>query len=208
MSNGSVRMFYGWFTVLGLVVGGLVVLGYYKDEYREWKDYQRKFIKEEIRRASTPQQKMMAEHIPVEVRQILLPELGRVDRCTTCHLAVEDPSYAFALSRLSGQDLEHTVMGVFRQVQRPTYDDGAREQVRAGFEARLAGFKLLFVPDAKMWHKVSATSGGEFSAFKIKNKIKSNLRFFIRYARPVHWHTIPWFVLGRGIMFARKKLIG
>ncbi len=49
--------------------------------------------------------------------------------------AVEDPSYAFALSRLSGQDLEHTVMGVFRQVQRPTYDDGAREQVSAAREA-------------------------------------------------------------------------
>ena len=29
----------------------------------------------------------------MEVRQILLPELNRVDRCTTCHLAVEDPSY-------------------------------------------------------------------------------------------------------------------
>ena len=48
---------------------------------------------------------------------------------------VEDPSYAFALSRLSDQDLEHTVMGVFRQVQRPSYDDGAREQVRAAREA-------------------------------------------------------------------------
>ena len=51
-------------------------------------------------------------------------------------------------------------------------------------------------------------NGGEFSAFKIKNKIKSNLRFFIRYARPIHWLTIPWFVLGRGILFALKKLTG
>lgn len=91
--NNSVRNFYGWFTVLGLLVGCLVVLGYYKDTYREWKDYQRKFIQEEIHRATTPQQKALAESTPVEVRQILLPELNRVDRCTTCHLAVEDPSY-------------------------------------------------------------------------------------------------------------------
>jgi hypothetical protein len=35
MNNSSVRKFYGWFTALGLLVGGLVVLGYYKDEYRE-----------------------------------------------------------------------------------------------------------------------------------------------------------------------------
>jgi mono/diheme cytochrome c family protein len=93
MNNASVRKFYGWFTVLGLLVGGLVVLGYYKDEYREWKGYQRKFVQEETRRATTPQQKAMAESIPIEIRQILLPDLNRVDRCTTCHLTVDDPSY-------------------------------------------------------------------------------------------------------------------
>ncbi|MBV9515199.1 MAG: 2-oxoacid:ferredoxin oxidoreductase subunit beta [Mycobacteriaceae bacterium] len=47
----------------------------------------------------------------------------------------QDPSYSFALSRLSDQALEHTVMGVFRQVQRPTYDDGVRMQIRDAREA-------------------------------------------------------------------------
>ncbi len=93
MNDGSLRKFYGWFTFLGLLVGVLVVVGYYRDEHRPWKDYQRKFIQEEIRRASTPEQKMLAQRTPVEIRQVLLPELNRVDRCTTCHLAVEDPSY-------------------------------------------------------------------------------------------------------------------
>ncbi|MBM7770413.1 2-oxoglutarate ferredoxin oxidoreductase subunit beta [Actinokineospora baliensis] len=41
----------------------------------------------------------------------------------------DDPSFAFALSRLSTQDLSHTVTGVFRSVTRPTYDDQARAQV-------------------------------------------------------------------------------
>jgi cbb3-type cytochrome oxidase cytochrome c subunit len=91
--NLSVRKFYGWFTFLGLLLGGLVVLAYYKDEYREWKNYQRDFVREEVRRATTPQQKAHAESTPLGVRQILLPELNRVDRCTTCHLGVEDPSY-------------------------------------------------------------------------------------------------------------------
>ena len=93
MTDGSLRKFYRWFTVLGLLVGGLVVLGYYRDEEREWKDYQRKYVQEEFRRASTPQQRALAERIPVQIRQILLPDLGRVDRCTTCHLSVDDPSY-------------------------------------------------------------------------------------------------------------------
>ena len=43
----------------------------------------------------------------------------------------DNPAYAFALSRLSDQNLEHTVMGIFRQVSRPAYDDGAREQIDA-----------------------------------------------------------------------------
>ena len=49
---------------------------------------------------------------------------------------VPDPTYAFALSRLSDQNLEHTVMGVFRQVQRPTYDDDARLQLRSAAQAK------------------------------------------------------------------------
>ena len=93
MTDGSLRKFYIWFAVLGLLAGGLVVLGYYRDNYREWKDYQHRFIQEEIRRASTAQQRALAEQIPIEIRQIQLPELNRVDRCTTCHLAVDDPSY-------------------------------------------------------------------------------------------------------------------
>jgi len=93
MADQSLRKFYGWFTVLGLLVGCLVVLGYYKDEDREWKVYQRKFIQEEARRATTPQQRAAAQSMTLQIRQILLPDLNRVDRCTTCHLAVDDPSY-------------------------------------------------------------------------------------------------------------------
>ena len=55
MHRQSLQKFYGWFTALGLLVGVLVGVGYYRDEYRPWKDYQRRFIREEIRRAATPE---------------------------------------------------------------------------------------------------------------------------------------------------------
>jgi 2-oxoglutarate ferredoxin oxidoreductase subunit beta len=42
----------------------------------------------------------------------------------------DDSAYAFALSRLSDQNLDHTVLGIFRHISRPTYDDAARSQVR------------------------------------------------------------------------------
>ena len=45
-----------------------------------------------------------------------------------------DPSLAFALSRLSDQDLTHTVTGIFRNTGRTTYDDAARAQVAAAKE--------------------------------------------------------------------------
>jgi 2-oxoglutarate/2-oxoacid ferredoxin oxidoreductase subunit beta len=42
---------------------------------------------------------------------------------------------AFALSRLSDQDLNHTVTGIFRNVERTTYDDAARAQVTQAKQA-------------------------------------------------------------------------
>jgi 2-oxoglutarate/2-oxoacid ferredoxin oxidoreductase subunit beta len=54
-----------------------------------------------------------------------------------------DPSYAFALSRLtSGADLRYTPMGVFRSVERPTYDRLLNDQLataKAAAEPDLAG---------------------------------------------------------------------
>ena len=44
----------------------------------------------------------------------------------------ESPAYAFALSRLSSQDLRYTPMGVFRSVEKPTYDRMMAEQLDVG----------------------------------------------------------------------------
>ncbi|MGV0794200.1 2-oxoacid:ferredoxin oxidoreductase subunit beta [Mycolicibacterium sp. XJ1819] len=49
---------------------------------------------------------------------------------------LQDPGYAFSLSRLSEQNLEHMVMGIFRQVSKPTYDDAARNQLAATRQAK------------------------------------------------------------------------
>lgn len=92
--EASPRKLYPLFTLLGLLVAGLVVIAFYKDQFREWRDWQHKYIKDELARASTAEQRAGAARLPVEIRQIIIPDLDRVDRCTTCHLTVEDPSYA------------------------------------------------------------------------------------------------------------------
>jgi 2-oxoglutarate ferredoxin oxidoreductase subunit beta len=49
--------------------------------------------------------------------------------------AAEDPSQAFALSRLDSPEMTHVPMGIFRQVARPTYDDVVRAQVAGAVDA-------------------------------------------------------------------------
>jgi len=93
MNEEKPSRLYPAFIVLGILVSVLTAAAYYRDEFRDWKDYQRQFIREEMRRASTPQQRQLAASIPMQIRQIVLPDLRRVDRCTTCHLAVKDPTY-------------------------------------------------------------------------------------------------------------------
>jgi 2-oxoglutarate/2-oxoacid ferredoxin oxidoreductase subunit beta len=54
-----------------------------------------------------------------------------------------DHNLAFALSRLSDQDLAHTVIGLFRNVSRSTYDDAARAQVQLERENRSPDLQAL-----------------------------------------------------------------
>jgi 2-oxoglutarate ferredoxin oxidoreductase subunit beta len=56
---------------------------------------------------------------------------------------MSDPSYAFALSQLSTQDLQHTVTGIFRNFTRPTYDDLARAQISQARERKSGDLQTL-----------------------------------------------------------------
>ncbi|MGY1916165.1 2-oxoacid:ferredoxin oxidoreductase subunit beta [Blastococcus sp. SYSU DS0973] len=67
----------------------------------------------------------IAETNQVEASEIVVHDATR-----------EDPSYAFALSRLSSQDLRYSPMGVFRSVRKPSYESMMAEQLH---EARLQG---------------------------------------------------------------------
>jgi len=70
---------------------------------------------------------------------------------------------------------------------------------------RNARYKIVYVPEANIWHKISSSSGGGLTTYKIRNKIRSNLRFFRKYAHWYHWLTIPLFVFFDGIGFILKS---
>lgn len=61
--------------------------------------------------------------------------------------------------------------------------------------AREAGFRIRYAPAAKVWHRISASTGGQLSRRKATRKLASSRRFFAAHARPWHWATIPFFFM-------------
>ena len=47
--------------------------------------------------------------------------------------------------------------------------------------ARAAGYRLLFVPTARLWHRVSASSGGSMNAWKVYQRLRANLMLWARH---------------------------
>jgi hypothetical protein len=67
--------------------------------------------------------------------------------------------------------------------------------------ARAAGFRLLFVPAARLSHKVSASSGAA-SPWKIYQRLRANLALFSRHARGVGRLTwLPCFVVQQKVLW-------
>ncbi|WP_281689326.1 2-oxoacid:ferredoxin oxidoreductase subunit beta [Pseudonocardia thermophila] len=72
--------------------------------------------------------------------------IAKADEVDEADIVVHDQTdhnLAFALSRLSDQDLNHTVVGIFRSVERPTYDDAVRAQVEQAKKDKPADLQAL-----------------------------------------------------------------
>src|SRR5262249_3927309 len=66
--------------------------------------------------------------------------------------------------------------------------------------ARAAGFRLLFVPTARLWHKVSASSGAA-SPWKIYQRLRANLTLFATHTRGLQKLTwLPSFLAQQGVL--------
>src|ERR1022692_2778322 len=77
---------FGSLSVLLLILLAVVPA---KDHFREWLHYQREY-QNLIRNRSDAVS--LARRFQGGVQQIWLPELGVVDRCTTCHVALKEAS--------------------------------------------------------------------------------------------------------------------
>lgn len=87
------------FYVLNFAILGLFIAAALKDADREWKDYQKAFKKLEVERLAgmlaeaksdaerenIRMQIKSAKSRPIAIQQMMANDLGRVDRCITCH---------------------------------------------------------------------------------------------------------------------------
>jgi mono/diheme cytochrome c family protein len=80
------------FFALSLIALALMLAVVWQASAPAWKTYQREFHRlESVGEPNALAQNAMLT-TPLDIRQVLLPGLQRVDRCTTCHLGVEDPT--------------------------------------------------------------------------------------------------------------------
>ncbi len=85
---------------LGLVVVGVATLAVLaatvlREEARtDWQAYRNQYAKILDGKATDDRSRAVADQFAVRVQQNVLPELGTIDRCTTCHTGLEDPRMA------------------------------------------------------------------------------------------------------------------
>ncbi len=67
------------------------------------------------------------------------------------------------------------------------------EDVDLSLKLRKAGWQLWVQPDAKVYHRISVTSGGELSPFKAFHRARSNMIIVKRWAE---WWEFPTLMVG------------
>jgi len=79
------------YALLSLSILALFVITTYRDLTPEWKDYQREYLKLMIEKETDPVRRRDLGKFDIKIRQIWNRELGVADRCTSCHLGVDNP---------------------------------------------------------------------------------------------------------------------
>ncbi len=115
---------------------------------------------------------------------------------------VEDTEYITGCAMLIKREVVEQV-GLLDDVFSPMYSEDADYSIRA----RRADYRLVYVPGAKLWHKVSASTGGGLTPLKTTLRVQHNFLVMKRYARWYHWITIPWCIAAITIVFLARELI-
>jgi GT2 family glycosyltransferase len=93
-------------------------------------------------------------------------------------------------------------VGLFDTGYSPIYYEDSDLSVRA----RKAGYRLLTVPSARMWHKVSASGGGNDSPRVRYLMARNSVRFFRKHVRGWQWLVIIPYRTGSAVLWTLRLL--
>ncbi len=82
------------FAPVCLLTLALVLVAIWRDRDREWKQYQKTYYRLAASMSSDPARREQILETPLEIKQIQTKVGGRVDRCVSCHLGVNNPNFA------------------------------------------------------------------------------------------------------------------
>ncbi len=95
--GGGLDRIWFWFAAMSFVFLVVLAISPIKDYFREYRKYQIDYRDQLLERAGTSRELRDANREGVRIRQIWNPDYpNRVDRCTSCHLGVENPGMADA----------------------------------------------------------------------------------------------------------------
>jgi len=115
---------------------------------------------------------------------------------------VEDTGYVVGCSFLMSKKLVDRV-GYFDPIFTPFYTEDGDLCARA----LGSGFRVVYVPRARLWHRVSTSSGGVITPKRVMLKIEYNLIYFKRYALWYHWFTIPFCVGALSLSYLVREIV-
>ncbi len=90
----------------------------------EYRTHQKNYRKRLMALAETDAQKAAAEGYDIKLRQLVLPDLDRTDRCVSCHVGIEDPRMADAPKPLAFHSQEMLAKHDIRKIGCTVCHDG------------------------------------------------------------------------------------
>lgn len=81
------------YAIFSVSLSALLILTVMKEFSPEWRTYQERFVRLQLDRETDPEVVKTLRSAPIKIKQIWNTELGIADRCTTCHLAVDNPVF-------------------------------------------------------------------------------------------------------------------
>ncbi|MEK7877494.1 MAG: c-type cytochrome, partial [Pseudomonadota bacterium] len=82
-----------WLAILSLVLTAVLALVIWDSRRQEFPAYQKAYFGAVAANAPTQLLRQWAQSQRIEIKQQFLGELRRLDRCQTCHLAVDNPAF-------------------------------------------------------------------------------------------------------------------